>query len=345
MPVHNGERFLGEALDSIFAQTFRDFELVVVDDGSSDETPAIIADYAARDSRLRPIRQEPSGLTSSLNRGWRSAAGEYVARMDADDVALPDRFEQQVEFLDAHPEVAVVGTAAIAIGPDGEEVSAVHYPEDDAAIRRELWRYNCLVHSSVMMRRSALEEVDGYRLDQAEDYDLWLRIAERHALANLPQRLLRYRYHAGQFSVEKIERQAFGILAVQAAAEARRAGRADPLEGVASLSLDMLPRLGISGEALQEVVAAHHVLWASILAEVGSEDAALQLFDRAAGNWDLTRRQFRAAMRVHRAKLAFRRGRPGRTVRLAASAFAIHPGSVLHELRRAARVRLGVEGR
>lgn len=341
MPVRNGEAFLREALDSILAQTFRDFELIVIDDGSSDGTPAIIAEYAARDSRLRAIRQEASGLTQSLNRGWRSAAGEYVARMDADDVALPDRLEHQVEFLDGHPEVAVVGTTVIEVGPDGKELRVVRFPEDEAAIRRELRRSNCLVHASVMVRRAALEEVGGYRLDQVEDYDLWLRIAERHALANLPQPLLRYRHHPGQYSVDRVERQAFGTLAAQAAAEARRAGRPDPLDGIAALTPDVLSRLGISAEALDEAVAAHQLLWASALAEVGSEDAALQLFDRSPRSRGLTRRQFHAAMTVHRAKLAFRSGRYGRMVRLAASAVAIHPGSVFRELWRVAAPRLG----
>lgn len=190
MSVHNGVPWVRDAVASVLAQTARDIELIVVDDGSTDSTPAVLA--AIRDPRLRVYREPHAGLTRSLNRALRLATAPLVARLDADDFALPERLERQRAFLEAHPEVGVLGTGAREVDAAGREVGRVRPPEDDATIRRVLIRANPFVHSSVVMRRNALERVGGYdeSLPVAQDYDLWMRMSRVTRLANLPEPLV-----------------------------------------------------------------------------------------------------------------------------------------------------------
>ena len=200
MPVHDGERWLREAVDSVLAQTFGEFELLVIDDGSTDGTAGILE--GCRDPRLRVARQPRAGLTVSLNRGVRMTTAPLVARMDADDVALPERFAQQASFLDAHPEVGLLGTGCHEIAPSGEILRTIRPPVDYMAIRRALIRANPFVHSSVMMRRAALERVGGYdeSLRVAQDYDLWMRLSRVARLANLRDPLMLRRLTPGMVS-------------------------------------------------------------------------------------------------------------------------------------------------
>ena len=203
MAVHDGARWLREAVDSALGQTLADLELIVVDDGSTDATADILAGYG--DPRLSVLRQPRSGLTRSLNRGLRRAAAPLIARLDADDVALPERLARQVEFLDAHPEVALLGTGCREIGPDGEIRGVYAPPADDAAIRRELIRRNPFVHSSVVMRRQVVEAAGGYdeAVAVAQDYELWLRLSRAAKLANLPEPLVLRRLAPDRVSVAR----------------------------------------------------------------------------------------------------------------------------------------------
>lgn len=231
MPVYNGERFLAEAVESILGQTFADFEFVIVDDGSTDASPAILADYASRDPRIRVVAQANAGIVAALNRGLNECRSPLVARMDADDVSLPTRLEQQVAFLTDHPKVAAVGTAFRLISETGAAGPEVRPPAAHKAIKRGLRYGNCLGHPTVMMRREAILAVGGYRefLRHAEDYDLWTRVAERYELANLPACLLRYRVHAAQVSWNSAEQQALSTLAVQGLSRSRRLINAEPI--------------------------------------------------------------------------------------------------------------------
>ena len=194
MGVHNGARYLRQALESLRAQTYQDFELVIVDDSSTDETADIL--LAMKDSRTVICRNdENQGLTKSLNIGLRFCRGEYVARMDADDISLPSRFEKQVAFLDGHPEVALVGSAYDHIDAAGNVTAHVGVPSEDREIQARLGQKNCFGHGTVMVRRSVLVECGGYdeRYARAQDYDLWLRIAEKHQMANLSESLYYWR--------------------------------------------------------------------------------------------------------------------------------------------------------
>jgi glycosyltransferase involved in cell wall biosynthesis len=195
LSVRNGAADLPKAIDTILTQTFVDFELIAIDNGSTDGTAAVLD--AISDPRVSVVHQDDRGLPAALNRGISLARGRYVARQDHDDRARPTRLEKQVTFMEQHADCAMVGTRAeIWVGdtPTGR----VHdHPTDDAALRFELLFDNPFVHSSMMIRRSALDAVGGYATDPArqppEDYELWSRLARRHRIANLPERLTIYR--------------------------------------------------------------------------------------------------------------------------------------------------------
>jgi hypothetical protein len=338
LPVRDAAPYLADAVESVLAQTETDLELVAVDDGSTDDSPAMLERFAQADARVRVFRQPPSGLAAALNRGVAEARAPYLARMDADDVALPHRLERQLGLLDARRDVGVVGSAFRFLGPGGRVVA---YPTRDADIRRALAEYNCIAHPTATIRADALRDVGGYRLANAEDYDLWLRLAERWRLANLAEPLLLYRHHQRQFSVSSIRSQAVGALAVQAAARARRAGGADPLDGVHDLSPDVLERLGVDEVSRRAAERSAVLRWAAALAEGGEEAAAAALLAEETATVDRT---LSSRFALERAKASLRTGRRGRAVRLAASAAALDPLLVVRELRRAFRrsaVRLG----
>jgi hypothetical protein len=252
LPVYNAERFVGEAIDSILAQTLTDLELIVIDDGSTDATAAILADRAAQDPRIRLVTRENRGLTATLNEGVSIARAEYVAIMNADDVALAERLERQAAFLDAHPAVAAVGSQTRLILADGTAGPSVSLPQSPAEVRAFLPKASPLAHPAVMFRRAAVIAAGGYRpqIEPAEDYDLWLRLAERHDLANLPQVLLHYRVHGGQATAGGFEAVATCTLVAQAAARARQAGQRDPVEGRTRVDRELAAELGITPEQI-----------------------------------------------------------------------------------------------
>jgi glycosyltransferase involved in cell wall biosynthesis len=194
MPVHNAERYVAEAITSILQQTFTDFELIVIDDGSSDRSGDILESFAEKDPRVIVHHQSNSGLVASLNRACSLARGTYIARSDADDLNLPQRFEKQVEYLDRHSDIGLLGTWIQDIGPDGKPGPVWPLPTTPAAIGWFLMFGNCVAHPSVMARRRLIQTL-GYRAEAThiEDYDLWIRISAVSNLANLPEVLVKYR--------------------------------------------------------------------------------------------------------------------------------------------------------
>lgn len=225
LPLYNGESYIREAVESVIAQTHRDFELLILDDGSRDGSLAQVREIARRDPRVRVIARENRGLTETLNELLAAATGELVARMDADDVCLPDRFARQVAFLAEHPEVVCVGGDAEMIDERGRFLTVLHVPEDDAEIQRQaLVGHAPLFHPSVMIRREVLARIGGYRHEfwPAEDLDLWLRLGEAGALANLRGPVLRYRLHAHSISATNVARQRQAARACCEAAWQRR---------------------------------------------------------------------------------------------------------------------------
>lgn len=234
MSVFNGEAFLRESVDSVLTQTYRDFEFIVIDDGSSDETSGILQSY--EDPRLNVIRQENRGLTAALNHGIRLAKGRYIARQDADDTSHPQRIEDQVRFLESHPEIALVGCWATLIDDEGDTIGAHRYPIDPGDIGENLPCKNQFIHGSLLMRTMILQEIGGYREQfyYAQDHDLVLRMIEKHRLANLPKELYSLRHWRGKISIARsTEQLAYSRLAKDLAAE-RRTGRPDAIDkGVA----------------------------------------------------------------------------------------------------------------
>lgn len=263
LSVHNNAPYLAAALESLLAQSFVDFELLVVNDGSTDASRTIIDDYAARDPRVRPIHQPNRGLIASLNLMIAQARGEYIARMDGDDIALPERFARQVAFLDTHSDHGVVGSRVIAMRENGEDRidRPIDHPVSTEAVHAALEAGPLLCHPSVMMRRCLLEAVGGYRAAyrHCEDYDLWLRLAERTRMANLPERLLRYRYSDTQVSNRHAVALNYGAAMARLCRGERLAGRPDPSDPWTTLppieSLDAIfGREGISRSVRAAVV-------------------------------------------------------------------------------------------
>lgn len=241
MSVYNGERFLDEAIASVRAQTFEDFELLVLDDGSTDGSRTIVERHARQDTRIRPILRENRGLIASLNQLLEEARGPLLARMDADDVCLPHRFERQIAFLAAHPDYAVVGSAALDIDVDGGPCFAV--PDHDPPLTHddvlaEIERRTPLCHPAVMARRDVLLAAGGYHraYRHCEDYDLWLRIATFARIGNIAEPLLKYRRSPDQISSRHTVEQTIGAAIAVAAYHERLVGRPDP-----TANLDRLP--------------------------------------------------------------------------------------------------------
>ena len=283
MPVFNAEPYLAEAIESVLGQTLADLELVALDDGSRDGSRATLERFARADRRVRVVINERNlGIAGARNRGWRLARAPYVACLDADDVALPDRLTRQADFLDAHPSVAAVGGAVITIDGSGRRISTRRYPTRNRTIQSTLLRHNCMAHPSMTMRRACLEAIGGYgSLRTSEDYNLWLRLSERFELANLPEPVVLHRLHLNQISVVSLEQQAREARAVCAAARARRASGVDPLAGVRELTPEILERLRLDEAELAAAAKGELIARAAILADLGHPREAEQLVEEA----------------------------------------------------------------
>lgn len=198
MAVYNSAAYLPAALDSILVQTFADFELVVVDDASTDGTPAILSAYAQRDDRFVLLRNERNlKLAASLNRGLAVCRAPLIARADGDDLSHPKRFENQVEFLNGHPEVGLVSCSYSRIAADGLALGFHALPTESAMIKFKLLWESSLCHPGVLYRAREVRAVGGYdeAFVTAQDYDLWARLTERTEFANLAAFLLTVRRH------------------------------------------------------------------------------------------------------------------------------------------------------
>ena len=311
LPVYNGLPYLSEA-ESILGQTFTDWELVAVDDGSRDGSLETLSGFAATRDRIRVVINETNlGVAVALNRGWGDGRGQYIAIANADDVSLPDRLSKQVRFLDANPAVAVVGSSMIIVDPEGHTIATQRFPTGSRAIRSALRRHNRFAHPSVMIRRSSLELVGGYRFTYVEDYDLWLRLAERFDLANLHEPLIRYRLHAGQITSQSRDEMVRRTFAVRLAADARRHARPDPLTGIHELTPAVLDGLGASEAELAAAISLESLLWATLLAALGRHTEADEFVVQASRTLGAkARRAFEASCELAEAQKMREAGRP-----------------------------------
>lgn len=193
MPVYNGEKYVGRAIESILRQTFLEFEFLIVDDGSTDATPTLLDEYAARDARIRLLAQPyNTGIAAAGSRGCRETRGRYIARMDADDVSAPSRFEKQVAYLDTHSDVGILGGNIRECDERGARAEIWRRPTEPNVIAWFLIFGNCIAHPTVMMRRDVFERFGPYRDCACEDYDFWSRAHSETKMANLPDVLVHY---------------------------------------------------------------------------------------------------------------------------------------------------------
>jgi glycosyltransferase involved in cell wall biosynthesis len=232
MRVFNTARYLGEAVESILSQTFADFELIAVDDGSTDRSPTLLAEFAARDPRVVVITQPNAGLVAAGNTGLAHCRGEFIVWMDSDDIAHPERIARQVEHLRGDPDCVAVGSAYELIDADGEPITTFRPETSHERLDADhlAGRSGVLPNPTVAMRRRAVEAVGGYRpeFETAEDLDLFLRLAEAGRIANLPDVLMKYRKHPGSVTATKFARMQRTITAAVADAFRRRGLAGDP---------------------------------------------------------------------------------------------------------------------
>ena len=224
MPVYNGERYLADAVRSICQQTFEDFEFIIVNDGSTDGTLAMLQGFAERDERICVLDQPNSGVVGASNAGLALAQGDLLARMDADDIAMPERLAKQVAYMQAHPECVGLGTAVRMIDADGDPVRTYPVPLRHEDIDSAMFRTWAIFHPTLMARREVVIQLGGYREQFAtlEDSDLFMRLAERGKLANLPEPLVHYRVHLRSLSVTSVKRMNEIVGELQRQTRARR---------------------------------------------------------------------------------------------------------------------------
>ena len=218
MPVYNTAGYVAQTIEAILAQTFGDFELLILDDGSTDDTPNVLKRYAAQDARIRIISRENKGIVTSRNELIAACRGKYMAANDADDLSVPDRFEKQVAYLESHPECVLLGSRVVVMDPYGSPNYVTDHKLTHDEIEQQLlgngggW---AVVQSSMMCRTEAARNIGGYRGEHpvfSEDHDFYLRIAELGKVANLPEPLTWYRRHYSSttrtYYLEKVKRHA-----------------------------------------------------------------------------------------------------------------------------------------
>lgn len=208
MSVYNGEKYLREAIESILNQTYMDFEFIIIDDCSTDHTWQIITSYT--DSRIKAIQNKQNmKLPSSLNIGLGMARGDYIARMDADDIALPDRFEKQIKYLEKYTDVAVIGGSFQIINEFGEDI-CIKKALCDELLEKYYFMPSPIAHPTAMLRKSMTVD-KGFFYDEkytsAQDYDLWMRIAQKYKINNIPDVVLKYRVHTNSISKKRSDEQ------------------------------------------------------------------------------------------------------------------------------------------
>lgn len=320
MIVCNVERFLAEAIESILGQTFRDFEFLIVDYGSTDKSKTIISSFAAKDKRIKLHEIPNCGLAEARNAGCFLAQGTYIAIIDADNISLPERLKWEVEFMEKHPEVGVVGGMMEAIDATGTSLpdSALPYgaaprPVENCEIQSALQSYCAIWQNSVLMRSEAFALVGGYRTVflQAEDYDLWLRIAERFEMANLKQAVFKLRYHPHQLSVRKRTEQSLCTHAARASAACRRSGQPDPLDSIKEITPAVLARLGVSYATQQTALSDEYQRQIHCMCATGEWSVAMNLVIEMlrSSDWKYGERRVIANMRLEAAQVYWKNNR------------------------------------
>jgi hypothetical protein len=349
MSVYDGEAFLSQAIESILGQVLGDFEFVIIDDGSTDGTAEILARYAGQDKRVKVFRHENKGRAESLNVGIRLATGDYIARMDADDIALPHRLEQQLRFMEREPQVGLLGGAVEFIYSGGQVFNTYRPPLEDPNIRHLMLERNAFFHPTAMMRREVVLASGGYRkaLLDADDYDLFLRMGDRSQFANLPDVVLQYRVHVGQVSVRNMRHQAFCVLAARAAAAQRKQGKPDPLSRIDEVTPQLVETLGVTKDQIRETLLGVYTNWIQVLEQTQPE-AALQAIEGLLqlASSEFVERSVLANAWLSAAEIHLRQGRPVKAMASLGRAVLVRPIVAGRPIKRAfERVAAGLKGR
>jgi hypothetical protein len=338
MPVHNGALYVREAIDSVLRQTLGDFEFLIVDDGSTDDTPAILKGYAERDSRIRLFLRGRQGQIATRNELLKLARRELMACADADDICLPDRLERQLAAMDADKGLWVLGTGIVPIDDRGTRRKQWRVPAGSASVGAELERRCCIAHPSCMMRTEQIRAIGGYRpaYECAEDYDLFLRASEHGKVDNLDAVGVLYRIHEDNVSHRNIARQAISADLAQATHRLRVAGKTDPTAGldgppglddaiVAALippaRMERHRAMALAMDSNAKAAETEPAVRYFLQVPIGKKDARvaqramLRLIAARPWDWLSTRLTVRAAMlgpgRLTRLALRLRRRRPG----------------------------------
>ena len=226
MPVRNGGRYLAPAIDSVLTQTFTDFELLLVDDGSTDDSASVLADYAKRDSRIKLVKGPADGLSKALNLALSVAKAPLLARMDCDDLCLPERFAKQKTYMDAHPDCVLLGSKCTLIDPEDRPIcekrdTVESHEEIDKLLMNLGWP---LVHPALMLRTEAVKKIGGWneKYHTVEDHDLFLKLGEIGRMSNLQETLLLYRQHFKSTVYTTMAKQRKNIVEIVVAAYERR---------------------------------------------------------------------------------------------------------------------------
>ena len=292
MSVYNGEKYLNEAIDSILGQTFKDFEFLIVNDGSTDKTGDILKSYD--DPRIKIINNEKNiGLTKSLNKGLKLARGEYIARQDADDISMPERLEKEVEFLEQNKNVGLVGTDYLFINEKGKVVHIVKCLNGSRELKAKLLKGNQFGHGSVMLRRECIDRVGTYREEFkfAQDYDFCLRIAEMYDVANISEPLYKWRISIESISVnKKIEQDKYALLAIELAKERRQSGK-DKLQSLNKEEIYTLLDELISNTKIQDKrkIAEGYCFWSRVLFDGKDYKGAFKLLFKSFVSYPLNK--------------------------------------------------------
>jgi len=218
MSVFNGQEYLEESIQSILNQSFKNFEFIIVNDGSFDNTKEILKKYQSKDPRIKIITNDGNiGLTKSLNRAIKIAQGKYIARQDADDISLSQRLEKQIEFLEKNPEIKVLGTFGYLIAQEAEILGKEIVPISSQAIKKVLIKRNPFIHTSIMVKKEIIDKVGAYneKFRTSQDYELWFRILRIAKGENLPLFLVKKRYRSGMISFDRSKEQIKYMLFLQ----------------------------------------------------------------------------------------------------------------------------------
>lgn len=228
MSAYNSERFIAESISSILNQTYEDWELILINDASSDNTLEIITRLSREDPRIKVIDNAKNlGLTVSLNVGIKNSRGEFIARLDSDDLAEPSRLETQLEYLHIHADVGLVGSGAYLVNSFGNQIGYMNVMSQQYYVNKFVTRLNPFIHSSILMRRKALDDVGFYRekFRYSQDYDLILRLYDKYKLSNIPLPLIRWRVSTGSLTMKHHTLQrVYADIARELALERRTSG-------------------------------------------------------------------------------------------------------------------------